>query len=111
MPVKVIASSKCPAAWDAIKKRIDDRRVVLENARNMNLTRLNNDVERIAKRELEFAKQLFEEIVPFKVEWNQEAWEKVKTTLPVRVVPNKDVPSAPESSVSMEEDVKPVVDN
>lgn len=102
MPVKVIAASKCPS-WDVIKKRIDDRRVVLENARNMNLTRLNNDVERIAKREVEFAKQIFEEIVPFKVEWDQEAWEKIKTVVPVRIVPNKDAPSPPEANVSMEE--------
>lgn len=109
MPVKVIASSKCPS-WDAIKKRIDDRRVVLENARNMNLTRLNNDVERIAKREVEFAKQIFEEIVPFKVEWNQEAWEKVKTTLPVRIVPNKDTPSPPDASASVENEPKPASD-
>jgi hypothetical protein len=105
MPVKVIASSKCPS-WDAIKKRIDDRRVVLENARSMNLTRLNNDVERIAKREIEFAKQIFEEIVPFKVEWNQEAWEKVKTTMPVRIVPNKDAPTPPTSVSSMDEEPK-----
>lgn len=98
MPVKVIASSKCPS-WDAIKKRIDDRRVVLENARNMNLTRLNNDVERIAKREVEFAKQIFEEIVPFKVEWNADAWDKIKTVVPVRIVPNKDTPSPPETPV------------
>lgn len=97
MPVQVIASSKCPS-WETIKKRIDDRRVVLENARNMNLTRLNNDVERIAKREVEFAKQIFEEIVPFKVEWDSDAWEKVKNVVPIRIVANKDTPSPPENT-------------
>jgi hypothetical protein len=105
MPVTVVASSgKCNASWESFKKRVDERRSVIENARNMNLSRLNQDVQRIAKRETEFAKQVFEEIVPFKVEWDQEAWERINSVVPLRVVPNKTTPAAPENATEVVQD-------
>ena len=105
MPVKVLATAnKCPS-WESVKKRIDDRRAVLENARNMNIARLNSDVERIAKREIEFARQLFEEIVPFKFEVDNEAMQKIKEYVPVRVVPNKATPSPPVVDKTAEIDI------
>lgn len=103
MPVTVFAS-KCPS-WDTIKKRVDERRAVIENARNMNLTRLHQDVQRIAKREVEFAKQVVEEIVPFKLVWDEKALEKISEVVPVRVVPNKSEPAPPVTDEKVEETI------
>lgn len=103
MPVTVFAS-KCHS-FDSLKKRVEERRAVIENARNMNLTRLHQDVERIARRETEFAKQVLEEIVPFKLVWDETAWEKVREVVPIRVVPNKSEPEPPVTEDKTEETI------
>lgn len=58
---------------------------MLENARTMNVRRLQQDIDRISAREIEFAKKLFEEIVPVKVEWNPAAFDKLQEFVPIRV--------------------------
>ena len=87
MPVTVFASSKptCNQAWDRFQRRVEERRNILENARTMNVKRLQQDIERISKREVEFAQKLFEELVPVRIQWNEDAWEKLQTVVPVRV--------------------------
>lgn len=91
MPVIVLASSSvkpsCSSSWERFQKRVEERRAVIESARAMNVKRLQNDLQRIAKKEVEFAQKMLEEIVPVKVSWNQDAWTKLQESLPVRVEP------------------------
>ena len=104
MPVFVVASnSKCNVTWDNFKKRAEERRAILENARTMNVKRLQQDVDRIARRETEFAKQVIEEIVPVKIVWDEEGWNRLSALLPFRVVPTKAA-----TPVVVEEKQKPV---
>ena len=86
MPLTIIASST-PSAWERCKKRVDERRAVIESARTMSVKRINQDIERIAKREVEFAKKMFEEFVPVRLIWNEEAWENMKKTSPIAIEP------------------------
>lgn len=89
MPVTVFAMNKanCNASWERFQKRVEERRLILENARSMNVKRLQQDVERISKREVEFAKKVFEEIVPVKITWDNKAWENLQAFVPVRIEP------------------------
>jgi hypothetical protein len=81
------AQKGCQAKWDSVRSKVDERRTLLENARNMNVKRLQTDVNRIAKRELEYTKKLVEELVPVRITWNEEAWERVQSFIPVRIEP------------------------
>lgn len=72
----------------AFQKRAEERRQVLETARTMKIQRIQQDVERIVKREREYTKKLVEEIVPVKIVWNEDAWSKLKDFLPFRVEVN-----------------------
>jgi hypothetical protein len=80
MPVITFATCN-KAAWE----RMTQRRQILENARNMKLSRVRQDIERISKRELDYAKNLLEELVPVKISWNEEAWQKLQESSPIRV--------------------------
>lgn len=106
MPVVVLASSvkpSCSSSWERFQKRIEDRRAVVESARAMNVKRLQNDLQRIAKKEVEFAQKMFEEIVPVKLTWNQDAWTKLQESLPIRVEPLSSTDSDVPVVVSKEE--------
>jgi hypothetical protein len=98
-PKILVAAQKptCPS-WERVQKRIEERRAVIESARAMNVKRLQNDVQRIARREAEFAQQILQEIVPVKITWNEDAWQKLQEALPVRIEPAVDAaaPKAPE---------------
>lgn len=85
MPVLVRASYN-KVSWD----KFEDRRQLLENARNANLRRLRSDIDRIAKRETEFAKKVFETIVPVKLVWDEEAWKRVQEFSPIKVEVTKE---------------------
>lgn len=97
MPVLVRASC------ESFKARVEERRQVLENARNANLRRLRADIDRIAKREQEFLKKTLDVIVPVKLSWDEKAWDRVKDFIPIRVevnegnVPADVPPSKPET--------------
>lgn len=80
MPVIVRASCN-KVGWE----KFEERRQVLENARNANVRRLRQDIDRISKRELEFAKNVWDTIVPVRLTWDEEAWARVKEFIPVRV--------------------------
>lgn len=80
MPVIVRASCN-KVGWE----KFEERRQVLENARNANVRRLRQDIDRISKREIEFAKNVWDTIVPVRLSWDEEAWARVKEFIPVRV--------------------------
>lgn len=85
-PLVIVASSKpnCNQTWDRIQKRLDDRRTVLENTRSMSVKRIQQDIEKITKREVEFAQKILEEIIPVKVIVNEDALAKLQSFVPVR---------------------------
>jgi hypothetical protein len=83
--MRIVASSTNPA--NSCKQQLDNRRTMLEQARQSSLRRVKTDLERISKRESEYVKKLVETIVPVKVSWNQEAWDKIKEFVPVKVEP------------------------
>lgn len=90
MPLaRVVAATNKPTcpSWERAQKRIEERRAILENARAMNVKRLQNDVQRIAKKEIEFAQKVFEEILPVRITWNEDAWTKLQESLPIRIEP------------------------
>lgn len=87
MPVHVIASTNGTAfsnAWEHASKKINERRAVYENTRSMNAKRIQNDIRRIAKKEIKFVQKLVQEIVPVRVTWNVDALEKLQDALPVQ---------------------------
>lgn len=59
----------------------------LENTRAAKVARIRADIDRIRKREMEYAKTLFEVLVPVKVSWDEDAWNRIKEIVPVRVEP------------------------
>ena len=71
--------------FKAIRERAQERRSALETARTMKVQRLQQDIDRIVKREREYSKALMEEIVPVRVIWNDEAWKRLQDLLPFRV--------------------------
>lgn len=77
--MQTLRSLKCDT------QKCTEKRQVLETARSAKVARLRKDVERIAKRELEFAKTVVEVLVPVKITWDAEAWNRVKDFIPVRV--------------------------
>ena len=67
---------------------MEQRRAHIEQLRNNNVRRIHTDLQRIAKREREFAQQLFDEIIPvrnlkkmapFTFTWIEDEDEKVST--------------------------------
>ncbi len=88
--MRIVASSNNP--MNSCKEHFDNRRSMLEQARQGSLRRVKTDLERISKRESEYVKKLVETIMPVKVTWNQEAWDKIKDFVPVKVEPVVDVP-------------------
>lgn len=98
-------------SWESIQKNIENRRVTLENARNMNLRRLHGDLERISKREIEYAQKLVEELVPVKISWNDDAWKRLQEFVPIKVEVTTEVEkeAVQEKSMSIVEENKPSV--
>jgi len=75
-----------------IQSYLNDKRQVLEQARNTKIRRIQQDLTRIANREMEYSKKLFEEIVPVKISWNEEAWKKLQEFIPIKVEPVEEEP-------------------
>jgi len=84
------------AGW---QQRCSEKRQQIEKARQTKVARLRQDVERITKREIEFAKSVIETIVPVRIVWNEEAWQRLQETLPVKV----EVKEEPVAEVVVEE--------
>jgi DNA-directed RNA polymerase subunit F len=85
MALTIRACASSPSSFDQARRKVAERRQVLETARTMKVQRLQQDIEKIAKREREYARKLFEELVPVKLVWNEEAWQRLQEILPIRV--------------------------
>lgn len=66
-------------------QKITERRQKIEALRQNNIVRVRADLDRIVKRELEYTKELLDIIVPVKLVWDADAWNRVKDFVPVRV--------------------------
>lgn len=78
-------SFKLPSSVQKVQKRVEDNRKVYENIRQKNLKMIHDDLRKVAQRELDYSKSLFEMIVPVKIKWNDKAWTSIKEQLPIIV--------------------------
>lgn len=69
----------------SFKTACQQKRQQLEAARASKVNRLRNDVQKIVKREIEFARQVIDVIVPVRLVWDEAAWDRVKDFVPVRI--------------------------
>ena len=92
--VKVFNSAtqqKCATNTSAkvtsVVQKMDARRQILEQARRAKIQRIYKDIESIVKREQEYAKQVFEQLVPVKITWNEDALSQLNNMVPFRIEP------------------------
>lgn len=105
-----IRASAAKPSLDAIRKRVEERRQPLEAARTMKIQRIQQDIERIAKREREYTEKLLSEIVPVKIVFNQGAWDRLKEFIPFTVEPTPAAAAAAASAETPSKTEEPTVD-
>jgi|Laugresbdmm110sd_1035091.scaffolds.fasta_scaffold11170_4 hypothetical protein len=71
--------------FQAMRARVEERRAALETARTMKVQRLQQDIDRIVKREREYSQKLMEEIIPVRVIFNDDAIKRLQDLLPFRI--------------------------
>jgi hypothetical protein len=84
------ASLSLPSSVQKCQRRVSERRRTFENVRRKNMQLLNQDLRKIAEREFEYSKSLIEALIPVKISWNEDAWEKMKNQLPVKLEWNRE---------------------
>jgi hypothetical protein len=72
-----------------------ERRRILEQSRSMNVRRIQQEIQRIAQRELDYAERLIAEYAPIKLSLNESAWSRWQEFLPIRMdfVESTDAPA------------------
>lgn len=104
-------SVKLPPHLEKRCKDLNERRRVLEQSRGMNVRRIQQEIQRIAQRELDYAERLLAEYAPIKLTFNESAWARLQDFLPIRMefvesqekemgAPTVPVASAPETEPS-----------
>jgi len=71
--------------WKRAKASISERRRLLEQVRQTDLKNVNSDLEKIVKREMDFAKHVVEELVPIKILWRENAAKSFMDSLPFKI--------------------------
>jgi len=66
-------------------KEFSERRRVLEQARSIHVRRIQQEIQRIAQREVEYAQRLLSEYTPVKLSVNESAWSRWQEFLPIRL--------------------------
>lgn len=74
-----------PPQIEALRAKMNERRKSIEQMRSFNVRRIQTDVKKITKQEIEFTKKLLDQIVPVKVVWNDEATKRLREMLPFTV--------------------------
>jgi hypothetical protein len=77
--------SELKASTDKKCKAFTERRRVLEQARSVNVRRIQQEVQRIAQREIEYAQRLLSEYAPVKLSLNEDVWNRWQEFMPIRV--------------------------
>jgi len=98
----VVRASLNKPNFQAMRARVEERRAALETARTMKVQRLQQDIDRIVKREREYSQKLMEEIIPVRVIFNDDAIKRLQDLLPFRIetVTPPPSPVSPESPVA-----------
>jgi hypothetical protein len=78
MPIGIVNKPK-------IQNFLSEKRQVLEQARSTKMRRIQQDLTRIANREMEYSKKLIEELIPVKISWNEDAWKKLQEYIPIKI--------------------------
>lgn len=78
-------------------QQVSERRRHIEQQRQAKVARLRSDIDRISKREMEHTKALIEEIVPVKLVWDKDAWDRIKDFIPIKVEVKQSNPDTTES--------------
>jgi hypothetical protein len=73
------------STWQNIEKKIQNRRSILESNRKLVSDKTKKDFDKIFKREKDFTSLLVKAILPIEIEWDEEATEKLKQTLPFTI--------------------------
>lgn len=84
--------------FQALRTRAEERRAALETARTMKIQRIQQDIERIVKREREYSQKLLEEIIPVKIIFNDDATKRLQDLLPFRIEITAQSPATPPPS-------------
>jgi hypothetical protein len=61
------------------------RRQAVDAARADKVARIQKDVRSIVRREIDYTRKIIELVVPISITWNEDAWNRVKDFVPVRV--------------------------
>lgn len=89
-----------------LRKRIEMNRSVMERARKQGIMRIRDDVKNIVKREVDYSKHMLEQLVPIKIEVNDDVINVLKMISPIRIVSRTDSSSGSDnSSTSTSSDV------
>ena len=74
-----------PPQLEALRAKMNDRRKSIEQMRSFNVRRIQTDINKITKQEIEFTRKLIDQIVPVKLVWNDEATKRIREMLPFTV--------------------------
>jgi len=94
-----------PPQLEAMRSKMNEQRKSLEQVRSFNVRRLQTDIKKITKQEIDFTKKLLEHIVPVKLVWNEEATKRLRDMVPFTVELNRE---EEEQEQEQEQDAKPV---
>lgn len=79
------ASAKLPPHLEKRCKEMNERRRIVEQSRTMNVRRIQQELQRIAQRELDYAERVLAEYAPIKLSFNPSAWSRLQDMLPIRL--------------------------
>lgn len=77
--------------FNKVQRYVTDKHDMINQSRSMRVKRIQTDVERICKRELEYTKHVMEEITPVTIQWNDDAVRQMKSMIPFTVEFKDDV--------------------
>lgn len=79
-----------PPQLEAMRSKMNEQRKSLEQVRSFNVRRLQTDIKKITKQEIDFTKKLFEKMVPIKLVWNEETTKRLRDMVPFTVELNRE---------------------
>lgn len=83
-------------------KEMSERRRVLEQARTLHVRRIQQEVQRIAQREVEYAQRLLAEYAPIQLSLNESAWARLQELFTPAPVPTPTPTPSPVASTDDE---------
>lgn len=75
---------------EGIRNKINERRKSIEQVRSFNVRRIQTDVQKITKQEIEFTKKMLEQMIPIKLVWNEDATKRLRDMVPFTVELTRD---------------------